>query len=446
MAHYFRKSFSRFIGLMVVMSLVLSPTLKPTFAADPSPTPSSSSTSTTNADPCSGGTTTMTAGQLKEYCAAAKSEKEAARNNKILTKVWAAVAVVCTAAAASCLTPIGAVGVWAAICDGANLAGGITDAVMTQQYASAMMSMMSTGMSYMMKEDGYTMEAKQADGKTPDSPKTKKNENKGCMMAAMNAAQAGIQCFMKNNAANKADNLADNNLKAAQSLTSTANNNASGEVLGGTGSMGRPAPEAGSGVTATANSGDPCSVAQNSGDASAHISCALSQDSNLPRGIGHPNFPQEFQKLTGKSLGQFLSQDNPKNAIGGALGGMLNADGNEKLASLLDSMEAKSKSFYATDMSGGSYASAGGGGGDSGGGEAMPDFNSLMSGLMDQVNPGAKEMPPGLSEVDFAQLKRAPAQVVEDKSLSIFTRISFRYFYVGKRVLLSGAPTRGTLK
>ena len=90
------------------------------------------------------------------------------------------------------------------------------------------------------------------------------------------------------------------------------------------------------------------------------------------------------------------------------------------------------------DMNTGVYGSGGGGGGDSGSSDAGPDFNGMMAGLMAQLVPQDEQVPPpGFSAADVAQMRRPQTQVSEDRTLSIFARISYRYFYVGKRVLFS---------
>ena len=68
----------------------------------------------------------------------------------------------------------------------------------------------------------------------------------------------------------------------------------------------------------------------------------------------------------------------------------------------------------------------------------MAVVGQMMAGLMDQMNPNKKkdEKTTGVSAVIFANQTRSPAAVVEDKTLSIFDRVTYRYYYVGRRIVL----------
>ncbi len=84
------------------------------------------------------------------------------------------------------------------------------------------------------------------------------------------------------------------------------------------------------------------------------------------------------------------------------------------------------------------YAGGGGGGGGSAE-EAGPDMAAMMQGMMDQLNPNAKKKDApttGVNAVIFANQNRTPAAVAEDRKLSIFDRVTYRYYYVGRRIVL----------
>ncbi|HAR43481.1 MAG TPA: hypothetical protein DCS07_12755, partial [Bdellovibrionales bacterium] len=310
-------------------------------------------------DPCAGANDSdIDQQQRREYCAAAKDAKEGAKKDKILGGVWAAVTATCTAI---CVTPLAGQTYGAAVCDAANMGASITDAMVTKQYASALSSVGMVGMSMMMR-GGIT---------TP-----KGSESRGRMSACLGAATAGIQTFIKFAAAKNHNSNADANLGNARRLNSINMPGTSTDPLAAKDSN-TTAP-VGSGIQGNADASSACSVATTSSNISAHISCAVSNDQNLPPFVRSPAFPAEFKKMTGTDLAEFLSksQDNPSNAIASASG--LDADGASKVASLMDDMNSK---YGAAGLNSGIYAEGGGGGGGAAaGGGATPDFNEIMAG------------------------------------------------------------------
>jgi hypothetical protein len=63
----------------------------------------------------------------------------------------------------------------------------------------------------------------------------------------------------------------------------------------------------------------------------------------------------------------------------------------------------------------------------------------MISGIMQQFMPPTQNpessQTSGLSTVVFSNQTQSPAAVAENRSLSIFDRITYRYYFVGQRVL-----------
>jgi hypothetical protein len=60
----------------------------------------------------------------------------------------------------------------------------------------------------------------------------------------------------------------------------------------------------------------------------------------------------------------------------------------------------------------------------------------MMAGLMGQLMPKTGEKPSsGIGAVIFANQRRGPASVAEDKTLNIFDRVTYRYYFVSKKMM-----------
>ena len=376
--------------------------------------------------------------QRQSYCDAAKSAEEGSRNDSILMGVWAAVTAACTVACFNITQTT------AYVCTGVSLAGGATDAIVTKNFAGFLSSLPGTLIANKDLLFGGSKEPPKAEGDAAGKGDTAKKSNPDRTGSCISAATAAIQVISKTMDKKTQDKAAKSNLETAEKLKSTAiaQSGAGFNTEGGSGGS-NGGGSTGSGSQASksvssasdAGASDPCAAAQSTGSAEAHISCAIAQDPNIPGFVRSPKFAQEIKEKTGKNLADFLNtkSDNPTELLGSAMAGGLNSEQAGKLASALNELQKNMP-----EISTGSYAGGGGGGLSlpSGGSE---DIGQLMAGLMDQFKPkSADEAPPGFSAVDFASLNRAPAQVVQDKSISIFNRISFRYYYVGKRMIGGG--------
>jgi hypothetical protein len=167
--------------------------------------------------------------------------------------------------------------------------------------------------------------------------------------------------------------------------------------------------------------------------------CAIASDPELPSFVKDPGFVKEFQKHSGMPLGDFLGRkDGLSSALGSALGRAFDPSGAEKLASALRDAESAAGSQNSYQGSVSVYARGSGG---SSGGASLEDplagMGDIMKALAEGMNPSPKtaEKFNGVTAVAFANRNRAPAAVAEDRQLSIFDRITYRYYLVGRKIL-----------
>ncbi|HLE01661.1 MAG TPA: hypothetical protein VJB59_15465 [Bdellovibrionota bacterium] len=365
--------------------------------------------------------------EKKSYCDAAKDAEKAADADGIIWKLWAATAAVCTA---SCFTEWSGGG---AVCTGSAMVTGVTDAVMTKQYAQAITGLGMAATSYFMMG-----------GDKIDKGSTFKNKS-SCITAVTSAAQSVVK-FMAEKSQEKS---AKNSLEAAKAL----------DRSNGPGADGTAPPAAGSGQNhdstyissksgTLVGSGEPgardttaqtCSNARATGNVGEAMQCAAAMEPNLPGFVGSEKFADEFKKLSGSDLSDFLARkgETPQSAIAGSVGGALNQDQTRTLAAALGELQEK----LPYELAGAEYVSSGGGGSPSGGG-GDANLASLIGNMMTQFGPQKGEKPPtGISALDFAALTRSPNLIVQDRTLSIFQRVSFRYHYVGRRLFSNGTSS-----
>lgn len=196
------------------------------------------------------------------------------------------------------------------------------------------------------------------------------------------------------------------------------------------------------------DAGDPasparlCRAARRGRDPGATLRCAVARDPSLPAFVQSPKFPTEFQKATGQNLADFLKrEDSPRQLLGGVMGAGLGPTQSAKLAAALGSVEQQ---LAQGGVDGAAYASAGGGF-DSGNDPAFGDqaLEEMMAGLAAKLAPQkeGEEPQPGIATVIFAnnRYSRNPAAIAENPALSLFDRVTYRYYFVAKRIF----PTEG---
>jgi hypothetical protein len=265
-------------------------------------------------------------------------------------------------------------------------------------------------------------------------------------MACVTAAMAGFKAATKFNSAKEAEKAAEIDEQNVRGLAPPPNRgstfSASAPSLAGTASSG--SVMAGGGGSNPM--GDP---AQNSAEGAGgcdkpnagfatQASCASASDATLPGFVKDPGFSSALQKATGMSPDDFASRAG-SDGLGGTLGSTLAGLGGgttaaaEKAAALVAALEAR-----AHDDIGGAYAGGGHGGGGAGGGGGGEDggLDKMMAGIMAQFG-GKKddESKKGVGMLAFGdKAKRYPANVADDRRVSIFERVSNRYLFVTQRV------------
>lgn len=377
------------------------------------------------------------AGQAQkiQYCQAAKSAQEAAQADSAIWKVWAGVATICTYACVASMTPAAPTSEF--LCLGATVTGGVTDAVVTKQFAGALMSIGGAGTGFALNQS-----------LNPDAP-TPSPTNKKDIGACIGAAMAGLQVFMKYTSMQSHESAMKSNLEAAQKIAATApgsggtpgyqpmpGQGANG-AGGGTGGLGSPSGPtyADSSSSIAADTRSTCAAAS----AGAIMQCAVASDKTLPGFVTDPKFAKEFQKDSGQSLGSFLARnDRPGALMGAAMSNGLTSSQAAKLSSALADLENGAGTVPAPS----SIYSGGGAGGGTGGEEPMAGMQEMMAGLMEQLNPNGKqeEKKTGVGAVIFANQTRSPASVAEDRTLNLFDRVTYRYYFVGRRMAPGEAP------
>jgi hypothetical protein len=380
------------------------------------------------------------AAQRQEYCAAAHSAKLSARDSGILWKVWGAVASVCSFA---CLRSLTGAPLSPMICSGASVAAGVTDGLMTKNFASALMAIGSSAAGGAFNRAAGSIEK---NGK----PATRKKDWGACM----SAATAAFQAVTKHQVAQASKSSYETNLELARGLASTAEDGNGAAPTPPT-SANAPALPDPSGATSTISfDGDPvameadadssrenaCANAKDSGF-QGYVSCATALDQHVPSFAGSPRFADEFKKASGQDLAEFMNQPEPGEigpALGSAMGGgTLPSQGSAKLGEVVAQLDQALRARD-PDVDGTAYAQ-GGGGSSAGHEEAAPDFNSLVQGMMGQFLPGhsGAKRPNGVSTASFGVAhSRMPASVgPEDKRFSLFERVRIRYSIVGPRML-----------
>lgn len=426
--------------------------------------------------------------QRQQYCQAAKDSEKAAKANNSVMMIYSGVAAVCTT---SCLLSFTVYATVAAeyACMASSLAGGVGDMMLTKDFMGAIGAVAGVGGGVFMKgglvashtaetaaaankallakdpalygpfinaDGSLTGAAKAGEGLSQSAQNAGGIAQEGASKASENdwgaclsAAGAGVQAFMKKTASDDAKKTADQNYKAAAKLqaqnptaqlTGFSPATASGEGMEGSGGSGLGG---GSGITdiaASESAGggkDPCSApGAGGGNFQATLQCALASDKNLPPMVKDPRFARDLTKATGMSPDAFLekvSKDGPASAMAGGTGAALTPEGVSKLGSLLAAIQDRT----VNNETGYMYAGAGGGGRGRGGAED-PGFDKLFSGIMNQFGPqkGAENMPLGVKGVNFGnEPKRFPANVAEDKRVSIFERVTARYHRVSDRIL-----------
>ncbi len=357
------------------------------------------------------------------YCKSAQDAQVTADAESKLWKVWAGVATVCAGACASSITGVGTQ-TW--VCQGANGLAGVIEGGVKKDLAAAMGGLGAAAGGVVLNK------ALDSGKKDPEKSPEKSKDWAACAGAAFAAGQS----FSKHKTMNDSEASVAANLDSASKLKDTQNlgfeKSANGLNLGqgaGTGSI------AGGILAVTGSSpqalGAPL-VSSGSLKSQGVIAGALAADRKLPPWVSDPKFAQEFQKVAKTELSDFMEKaKDPSSALTSALGGSFSSASVSTVASALKELDAAP----GEDASG-RYAGSGGGAG-SGEKATVATDSSLSEMLSGFFGPKAGQMgkkQSGASEIVFADKTRSPASIFEDRKLSLFDRVRFRYSRVSDRL------------
>ncbi len=358
--------------------------------------------------------------QLLAHCRAAQQAKSGLNANQSLATIWSGVAVVC---AATCSMPWGQ-----QVCMGGGIAATVNEAMKTQELQSLLMSFMGGKMI----------------GGAIGGMVAGKNASQGKKDCYGTAVYAALQAMQKKQAQGSLRSAYDSSWNqviglydsmgsgtdTSPSATVAAQRANIGSAIsrGGRGSAGYSSPDAG-----LAQSADEiCSTAK-TGDTGATISCATAKGGALPDLVQNPKFAETYKEKTGHTLGELMKEKGGLGAsdFAGAFGGG-DAAHTASLEGQLKAAAAKLDPAFDPNLSapvdaayaqGRGSVGAGGGAADTG-----PDFSKLMEAAFGQAARGpASDTASGVREIDFLMKHKSAEQIAEDRRISIFDRISYRY-------------------
>lgn len=407
-----------------------------------------------------------TAYQKYSSCQAAASDLKTYNADSALWKVWVAVAGVCASACVGLLPYLGAV------CQTFNLATSAADGIMNNDLQNALTNILFSGGSEAITHGASLLtgktrqeqaqaaqeaEAKQAAAVEKNEAKSirQKMANNRDTASCVTTAMAAMQAYSDNNSMKTALASLTSDLATAESYNSGATPVAAATAVGGggTGSDGSQNVISGGnpiGAAATQDtsggSGDTCSQAQS--DSSMITSCAATAGSNMPSTVTSPQFGGGFQQATQMPLNSFLGNaSSPGQALAAAMDPSLDPDQQAELGAVLQQMDDNPPSLpNDADNLGDANTYAAAAAGDPNGGAPNDQNLATIANILGQMNGNKKGGPNGaidpsqigLARVIFANQKRGPASLPMDRTLSIFDRVTFRYHFVGLRMLDGG--------
>ncbi len=378
--------------------------------------------------------------QLGQYCGSTQSSQQGSDANSALWKVWGGVSTVCITACMSG-NPAGA-----QACSVSTKGGSVTQGVVTKNYAS--------GLTSIAQSQGTSMVSSKINGGASDKPQTDADGNpvekspeqkaaadkkKARNIACTGAATATAQAMSNYRSMQSSSQAAAQTTKAAASLDSSATETIGGAssfansrgTIGGSGKEGMSSAASAGGIAST------CASARQTSNVVETIQCAVASDPTLPAIVTSGQLPAAFTKASGTAFSAFGSDPNqsPSDAIAQAVSGSLDTSDSLKVAALLKNMEGD-----LMNDDGGMYASAGGSGevksdapeNAAAQAELQEQLKDMMGKM--QADKGQEKSDSGISAVIYANQNRSPASVTEDKSLNIFDRVTYRYYFVVKQL------------
>lgn len=364
------------------------------------------------------------------YCSAAKTNKEAYSAYHSTWRVWAAVSVVCGGACVSSFAGIGN----PYICAASNISASAADALITKNFQSSLMTIGGTLMGLMMNQQMNS-------SPSSPSPEEKKKISKD-YNACLSAANAAFQAFSSYNSMKSNLNSLKSNLFSALSTEGESKNTLTpsdqAEPQTNTGSTsGRSSSSGGTASSQPVNHVSPgtslCGTTLVSNEVSSVYACALASDTSLPKNVTTPKFSDDFKKITGNDLNQFIhTSTSPGHAIGSSLSHFLPSSQAQTLSNSMNTLEQQvaSRDRDLTPPSGASYSGGRGQWGREGNSDES-NLNALMGTMMGQFmsKTDGNSVISQSSMMNFgAWEKLSPEAKSENRKVSIFERVTYRYF------------------
>lgn len=277
--------------------------------------------------------------------------------------------------------------------------------------------------------------------------KADKGDSKtSCLAAAMDVGTAGMKMF----SANEADKAAQKNIENATGVESTVAESRfafnapgsssaalAGGAIGGSGASnksGTPTVSGSSSISAQGGGGS-CANARATGNLQSALTCAAATGTSLPSIVQHPNFGEMIKKATGMDAADFLKKamnEGSGKAVGDAVVQSAGLSGNAAIQTTA-AFSAFERAGY--ESSAGMYTGSGARKGNS---DNAADLGQMVQGLMAQLNPktGSQGNPTQISQLQLKKsVERFPANVAEDRRVSLFERVTHRYQVVTNRVM-----------
>lgn len=255
-----------------------------------------------------------------------------------------------------------------------------------------------------------------------------------CMSFAMATAQAASKFNGAKSQTSEAQNLRQkakklNSTQTSVAMASRAPNADRDRQRGGSPDQGN-----GSAESAVSKADKNCGQAIASGSGFAMAQCAVASDSNLPPQLTDSKFNDTLKKLTNLDVNDFMQnrEQDPADQIGNALGNLLGPKmGQEVAAAAKDiskDLAAKQNQMLADK---GAVPSSGRRGGRGG---KKTDYMGQMNQMLDKMMSGLQgkdekkeRKPAGADSKVFKLSKMTADQITNDRNISLFTRIDFRY-------------------
>jgi|GEM_PF-2565833 len=369
--------------------------------------------------------------QKSQHCQTAALAKQGSTAHDMSGHLWQAVVLTCV------ITCRGdSPSKYASPCGQAEASAGVATGVMAHDIQSSFAAATEAGAGVLTGGDATTAAPPTENSGDGADPAPKKKDKNGCMQTIISSFKKATEHAKQKDQNNSAFDRSIDNAKNLAGNEPTNVNAPGGDNVSteptGIGS----AATAGEVGSETYSPTGACGVAHSSGNLSSYLPCARRADPALPSFAVKPEFADDFKKLTGQALNQFLAkQDRPSQNIASGAAGSIGNDAALKMGTELASLEDHYQQSAADSTA--TYSANGGSGSRGGTTSAEPSVSDLMTGFLGQVNGGKNgEATTALNAdlLNFSKAYRSPATVAENRALSIFDRVSYRYQFVITRM------------